>query len=311
MRSLSRLACPRSFHRFASSLISASLCLAVPCAQAQSMEALESFTQPKSKLLLTGGVTSIDGLAGGGLTPWAVTGSYASEHELGVTAAATRIVVKDYQMTSESATISWMDRIEVALARQIFNASAAVPGAMLRQNIFSIKVRLAGDAVLESDSWMPQIAVGMEAKHVSPGNAVGGVLDAVKARRDGTDFYVSATKLFLSSGILVNATIRATKANQNGLLGFGSSDSSKYHFEPEISVAYLLRRDLAIGAEYRAKPDNLKFAGAAFKEDDWKDIFLAWTPNKHISLTGAWVDLGNIVGKKKQTGPYVSAQVAY
>jgi hypothetical protein len=31
------------------------------------------------KLLLTGGVSSIDGAAGGGLTPWAVTGSYATD----------------------------------------------------------------------------------------------------------------------------------------------------------------------------------------------------------------------------------------
>ena len=35
------------------------------------------------KLLLTGAVTSIDGVAGGGVTapPWAVTGTYATEGE--------------------------------------------------------------------------------------------------------------------------------------------------------------------------------------------------------------------------------------
>ncbi|MDP3170098.1 MAG: DUF3034 family protein, partial [Polaromonas sp.] len=35
------------------------------------------------KLLLTGGVSSIDGAAGGGLTPWAVIGSNATEGEVG------------------------------------------------------------------------------------------------------------------------------------------------------------------------------------------------------------------------------------
>ena len=35
------------------------------------------------KLLLTGGVASIDGAAGGGLTPWAVTGSYATRGQVG------------------------------------------------------------------------------------------------------------------------------------------------------------------------------------------------------------------------------------
>ena len=37
------------------------------------------------KLLLTGGVSSIDGAAGGGLTPWAVTGSYATSGQFGAT----------------------------------------------------------------------------------------------------------------------------------------------------------------------------------------------------------------------------------
>ncbi|HEX5684843.1 MAG TPA: DUF3034 family protein, partial [Ideonella sp.] len=34
-------------------------------------------THGNGKLLLTGGVSTIDGAAGGGLTPWAVTASYA------------------------------------------------------------------------------------------------------------------------------------------------------------------------------------------------------------------------------------------
>ena len=35
------------------------------------------------KLRLTGGVSSIDGAAGGGLTPWAVIGTNATEGEIG------------------------------------------------------------------------------------------------------------------------------------------------------------------------------------------------------------------------------------
>ena len=38
------------------------------------------------KLLLTGGVSTIAGSAGGGLTPWAVIGSNATEGEVGVSA---------------------------------------------------------------------------------------------------------------------------------------------------------------------------------------------------------------------------------
>ena len=128
--------------------------------------------------------------------------------------------------------------------------------------------------------------------------------------------YLSATKLLLAQGVLLNATLRATKANQNGLLGFGGTAKTSTSVQPEVSVAWLLRRDLAIGAEYRAKPDNLNPSplGAGLKEDDWADVFLAWAPTKHLSLTLAYVDLGRIVpavATRRQSGVYLSAQVAY
>ena len=263
------------------------------------------------KLLLTGGVSSIDGAAGGGLMPWAVTGSYATDGEWGATAFVTRASTQDYGLTTYGAAVGFRDRVEVSLARQAFDASVVVPDTTVKLDIVGVKVKLAGDAVLDSDNWMPQIAVGAEFKRVNPGDAVGGVLDSVSAKRDGVDLYVSATKLFLAQGILVNGTLRATKANQNGLLGFGSADNSRYHLEPEVSVAWLLRKDLAIGAEYRAKPNNLAFAGDAFKEQAWKNVFIAWAPIKQVSITAAWVDLGNIVGHTHQTGAYLSVQLAY
>jgi hypothetical protein len=263
------------------------------------------------KLLLTGGVSSIDGAAGGGLTPWAVIGSYASDNEFGGTAFVTRAKTQDYALTTFGAAVGIKDRFELSLARQEFDAGVVVPGTTLNLDIVGVKVKLAGDAVLDSDTWMPQIAAGAEYKHLNPGAAVGGVLDSVSAKRNGVDVYLSATKLFLAQSVLVNGTLRATKANQNGLLGFGSADKNGYAIEPEVSAALLLRKNLAIGAEYRFKPDNLAYAGAPFAEDDWKDIFIAWTPGKHVSITAAYVDLGNIVGHDHQTGAYVSVQLAY
>ena len=107
------------------------------------------------------------------------------------------------------------------------------------------------------------------------------------------------------------AALRATRANQNGLLGFGSSDRNRYSLVPEVSVALLLSRNVAAGVEFRSKPDNLAFAGSAFREDSWMDAFVAWAPNKHFSLTAAWADLGNIVGHAHQRGIYLSAQIAF
>ena len=296
-------------------LASLTLLLASAGAQAQTPTAAPeprpSLSSGSAKLLLTGGVSSIDGAAGGGLTPWAVTASYATEGEFGGTAFLTRAKTQDYALTAYGAAIGFEDRFELSLARQELNASVVVPDTTLKLDIVGVKARVAGDAVLEADTLMPQIAVGAEFKHLNPGPAVGGVLDSVAAKRDGIDLYVSATKLFLAQSILVNGTLRATNANQNGLLGFGSADKSSYSLKPEFSVAWLLRKNLAIGAEVRFKPNNLAFAGAAFEEHAWQDVFVAWAPSKNISVTAAWVDLGNIVGHPRQTGGYFSAQLAF
>lgn len=282
------------------------MALAAPMARAQTFPHGDG----SGKLLLTAGVTSIDGAAGGGLTPWAVVGSYATEGEVGATATATRARTQAYALDSFGVALGWHDRWELSLAQQQFDAGTVAPGTTLRLSILGAKLRLLGDAVLDTDTWMPQIAIGAEAKHLSPGSAVGQVLDSVGARREGIDLYASATKLFLAQSVLLNGTLRATRANQNGLLGFGADGRRAMRFEPEISAAWLLRKDLATGAEYRAKPDNLAFAGAAFREQAWRDLFVAWAPTKHVSFTLAYVDLGNIVGHPDQTGAYLSLQIA-
>ena len=274
----------------------------------------------QGKLLLTSGVSSIDGAAGGGLTPWAVTGGYATDGGFGTSAFFTRTTVQDYALNVYGVAVGWGDRLEVSLARQEFNTGQSIaplgfPGLKLRQTIVGLKVRVAGDAVLDSDNFMPQIAVGIEYKDLDSGRFEP-VLRSLGARTRGTDFYASATKLFLAQSVLVNATLRATRANQNGLLGFGSSKHNRYRMQAEMSLALALRKDLAIGIEYRMKPDNLN--GVAFgnglREDDWKDAFIAWTPCKLFSLTLAYVDLGHVVPAltpKRQTGAYVSAQFSY
>jgi hypothetical protein len=255
-------------------------------------------------------VSSIDGAAGGGLTPWAVTGSYASDTEFGATAYATHLSTQNFALTGYGVAASAYDRVEVSWAHQAFNADAVAPGSTLGLDIVALKLKLAGNAVLDSDRWMPQVAVGAEYKQLDPGAAVGAVLNSVGARRDGLDVYVSATKLLLAQGLLVNGTLRATQANQNGLLGFGSTGHRTEQFEPEASVAYLLDKSVAVGAEARAKPNQLAWAGPAYRENAWSDVFAAWAPNKHLSLTAAWVDLGNIVGHPHQHGGYLSAQFA-
>lgn len=280
------------------------------------------------KLLLTGGVSTIDGAAGGGLSPWALIGSQATAGQTGFTTHLSHARTQDYKLNAFGAAIGINDRVELSLARQDFDTGITgtllgLPGLNLKQDIVGAKFRVAGDAILDSDSLMPQIAVGVMAKRLGS-TGLDATLKALGAKRSGTDVYVSATKLFLAQGLLVNGTLRATKANQGGLLGHGATlggADNGYALMPELSVAYLLRKDLAVGFEVRAMPDKLKKAGAAaglgqgLRAGDWKDIFVAWAPSKNVSLTLAYVDLGTVVPattkNKKQTGTYLSAQFAF
>ncbi|MEK8032567.1 DUF3034 family protein [Ideonella sp. DXS29W] len=299
-------------------LTALALTASLPTARAE--EPAPPLTHGNGKLLLTGGVSSIDGAAGGGLTPWAVTASYATRHQFGATAHATRVVTQDYAMNAAGAAVGIDDRFELSIARQDFNTGATgtalgLPGLHLKQDIVGLKWRFAGDAVLDSDRWMPQLAIGLEHKRADAAG-LEPTLKALGADLSGTDLYLSATKLLLAQGVLLNGTLRLTRANQNGLLGFGGTAHDAYRLQPEVSIAWLLRKDLAIGAEYRAKPDNLNpsILGEGLKEDDWADLFVAWAPNKHISMTLAYVDLGHIVPAvitQRQTGAYLSAQIAF
>lgn len=301
---------PRS-RRLPTAALAAALLAAAPLAHAGG-----------GKLLLTGGVSGIDGAAGGGLTPWALIGSYAAAGEHGATAYATRAATRDYTLLAYGAALAWHDRVEVSLARQRLHAGdnlapLGVRNLTLMQDIVGVKLRVFGEAVLDSDTLLPQIAVGVLHKRSDAGALAPTLYGVLGARRRGSEVYVSATKLFLAPGALVNATLRATKANQNGLLGFGGARSDAVRVLPEVSLAWLVGRGLAVGAEARAKPDHLNdsvLGRGALREDDWFDVFVVWAPNKRVSLTAAWVDLGRIapaVQPRRQRGAYLSVQLAF
>jgi Protein of unknown function (DUF3034) len=262
------------------------------------------------KLLLTGGLSQLEGAAGGGLTPWAVIGGYGTKDQIGASAAYTLVNSDDFRLEHIGILVGVRDRVELSLARQHLDTQDS--GALLglgrgfrfQQDIFGLKVRLAGDAVLEQDSWLPQLAFGVQHKR----NDQRDTLKALGASSaSGTDFYLSATKLYLDTSMLLSATVRLTRANQLGLLGFGGAGNTHYRPQLEGSIAWLLRRDLAIGAEYRSKPDNLDFA----RENDWFDAFITWAPNKNLALTLAWADLGDIATIRNQRGAYLSVQLGF
>ena len=184
-----------------------------------------------------------------------------------------------------------------------------VPGETIRQTIVGAKVRLLGDAVYDQDRWWPQLAVGLQHKKNSDFDFVP---QLIGARHDSdTDFYLAATKVYLAGPLsrtwLVNATLRATRANQFGILGFGGDRSDRRSLQAEGSVAAFLSDSWVLGVEYRQKPDKL----SAFEEQDAWDGFLAWFPVKNFSVTAAYVDLGNIAIHPQQRAWYLSLQAGF
>ena len=262
------------------------------------------------KLLLTGGVTSVDGAAGGGLASWAVIAGNETRDGIGGGADITYIPLADYSLTGYGAKIGLYDRLELSYQHQAFDTRAMGAalglgrGFTFHQDVFGAKLRIAGDAVYAQDSMLPQIAIGVQ-YHIADRGAV---IHAVGGAHDrGTDIYIAATKVLLSESLVLNATVRATKANQFGLLGFGSDRSDTYSAQFEGSAGYLLTRKLVVGAELRTKPDNLGFA----KEQRAFDIFGAYAICHNVALTAAYVDLGSIATAKRQRGAFLSLQASF
>jgi hypothetical protein len=267
-----------------------------------------------SRIWATGGVTTIEGSAGGGLVPWALLGSYASDEEWGGTLAISRAEVDDYTLSVTGAGLNWNNRIELTVAQQTLDLDSLVftlkdgfglEQDELRQTIFGAKVRLAGDALYSP--W-GQWSAGVQHKRLQDFTVPG----AIGARDDsGTDVYVSGSKLFFAAlmdrNLLVNLTARGTRANQGGLLGFGGNRNNGYELMMEGSIGLFVNRQWLVGAEYRQKPDNLGFAS----EDDWWDLFVAWVPDRRLAVTAAMVNLGDVATLESQRGLYLSLQGSF
>jgi hypothetical protein len=255
------------------------------------------------RLEWTGAVSQIEGSAGGGLVPWALIGGLGTDEQVGATAFVTYVSTQDFTLRTGGLSLGVENRVEFSAARQRFDAGTVIPGLTLGQDIVGVKVRVAGDAVFAPDAWLPQIALGAQFKRTLDFDQVPAAVGA--AHGEDIDVYFAATKVYFAAiagrNLVIDATLRRTRANQFGLLGFGG-DGGGYRLEPEVSAALWLTEDLLLGAEYRDKHSDLN----AFKENAAEDVFLAWAPRKNFTLTSAWTDLGRVAGKSPQRGFYIS-----
>ena len=289
------------------------LFMAVAALMVLPAQAQSAMTPDMGKLTATAGVIQIEGASGGGLVPWATITGYGSRDSYGANLHYSYVGTQDYALGTYGAAVGIADRVELSVAKQRFSGSLTPLNHLrIEQDIYGVKVKLAGDLVYDQDSLMPQIAASVMFKHNDGVGGLGAITNvkALNAASDsGIDYYLAATKLLLGQSLLLNLTVRATKANQMGLLGFGGDQGDRYQAMLEGSAAYLLNRKLAIGAEYRMNPHNL----STDNEKDYYDAFIAWFPSKTLSLTLAYVSLGQITvyNTKRQDGVYLSAQVGF
>jgi hypothetical protein len=265
--------------------------------------------QAGERLVATSGVTQIEGAAGGGLTPWAVIAGGGSRNQIGASGALTRLRTDGgFELSSAGVAVGFYDSVELSAARWRFGLSDTVPGQHIGMDVLGLKWRVLGDAVYDADSALPQLSVGLQYKH----NRDMAVPTALGARHaSDAEPYAVATKVWLGAAggynLLTSLGLRATRANQFGLLGFGGDKGDSRKLQTEAALAVLPSDKLAIGAEYRSKPDKL----SVFPEERALSVFAAWWPMKNLSLTAAWVDLGQIANKPGQKSYYLSLQLQH
>lgn len=264
----------------------------------------------EGRLLATGGATSLEGAAGGGIMPWAVLAGYGERGEWGADVFATRVETGDYRLDVAGVAAAYGNRIELSYARQRFDLGILardlrLPDNSLSQDVLGLKLRLAGDLIYDR---LPQIALGLQHKRQRD-FLVPSLVGA--QRREDSEGYLAASRLILGGAfgynLLLNANLRYSRANELGLLGFGGDRRDRHSWLKEGSVAVLLDRHWAVGIEYREKPDNLSFAG----ESDWADLFVGYFPNKNLALVLAYARLGEIATLDNQDGVYLSVQGSF
>ena len=256
------------------------------------------------RLAWTGAITQVEGSAGGGLVPWALIAGLGTSDQIGGNAHLSYVSTSDFELRSAGLAVGVHDRVELSFTRQRFDASSVIPGLTLGQDVVGLKLRIAGDAVFAPDHWWPQLAIGAQYKRTLDFE----VLPKAVGAKHGQDveLYLAATKLYFAAVVgrnaIVNLSLRRTRANQFGLLGFGGDRRDSYSLAPEFSAAIWLRDNWLAGGEYRCKPSDL----GAFREDNALDAFVAWNAVKALTVTVAYADLRHIAGKPDQRGYYLS-----
>lgn len=126
--------------------------------------------------------------------------------------------------------------------------------------------------------FLPAVSAGAIYKHtdeVVPGS-----------RDDGWDFYLVATKLItqLPLPVLLSGGALWTSSYATGVFGYDSKQKATFFGNADV----VLGKYFIIGVEYKQGPEF-----DAFKNADYWNAHLAFTPGRNLTLIAAYVDAGD------------------
>lgn len=290
---------------------------------------------------------NIEGEGGGGIVPWAYTINPAKDGSIGRPALGVWTWISNgYTINFWTAGMSLTDRIEVGFAWQnldittlrsdlkddsgrALGASNALDASEDNLQMITAHAKLL---LLKESEYIPAVAASVEYKKALNvddldrnltrdlrdvlGASAPRLLETMGVEDDtGVDFNLMATKLWNPGiSILTAVNLRYTKANQLGFLGFADD----WSLHPEVTLAILPEPNVAIGLEYRHKPDELKSVNQylsangvpggfpqlkdyTFRENDFIDFFVTYLPTPKLSITAAVANIGNVVDREVNT----------
>jgi len=190
---------------------------------------------------------------------------------------------------------TFFKRLEVSYG---YEAIAQDNATTKRKNNLGAKLLLLPENSFDT-KFLPAISVGSIFKHTSN---VGLGTDS-----SGADFYLVTTKLITQLGqpILLSGGVLSTKGKVTGVFGFDKDrDETLFgNFDVILPWNFIAGFEFKQGARY-----------ADFKNANYWDAHIAWTPNKNLSLILAYVDAGKYKSSTVTglgNGVVVSAQYAF
>lgn len=261
---------------------------------------------------------SIEGVGGLPITPSAYLADPGPEGTVlskpNVSAHTLWVGDKDLQVVAATWTI--LRRIELgyavnrlAVADLNKDVRAATGGTMnvgtdhIWLHHLNARVNIIPENMCEK-MWVPAVTAGVHYKYNNNIDEInrdlGDALETVGYNdNDGLDFTLTASKTITSlpRPVLFSVGARASRASQFGLMGFG--DDYMVSFEGNVDV--LVTDKLAIGAEFRDKPDVMgRIPDLVAEDDPWWDVHAAYFLSPKSSFYAVAGDAGGVANHRDE-----------